>query len=47
MKRRAVLLAALLCLLTAFSAAAEGRLCVVSEDHALLLSENGEVVVPV
>ena len=46
MKRRAVLLAALLCLLTAFSAAAEGRLCVVSEDRALLLSENGEVVVP-
>ena len=46
MKRRAVLLAVLLCLLTAFSAAAEGRLCVVSEDRALLLSENGEVIVP-
>ena len=38
--------AMLLCLLTGFSAAAEERLCVVSEDRALLLSENGEVVVP-
>ncbi len=46
MKRRAVLLAVLLCLLTAFSAAAEARLCVVSENRALLLRESGEVVVP-
>lgn len=46
MKRRGMLLAVLAWLTLAFSAAAESRLCVVSEDRALLLSESGETIVP-